>query len=255
MNPAMAVGSRPSINPAEGDTWPASHISETSLPAPNGWQRRSSTAKPRSSFRRSQPNAARSCRCCRAGLRRKAARLHELHRRIGDHAKVDAADQLRPKRLRITDRTLRLPQRADVRAKRDDPAEHQSDRSERGGLACPQQTEDRDQQQRSPATDRELGCQDVLPAALGDLGQSLDPRFDVRNLVGRIAVGHWIWIEDANSETESVARMSEATCGTWIENPEVATLIRATSPLTTANCRASSPAFPPSCPSASTAPA
>lgn len=39
---------------------------------------------------------------------------YQLHRRIGDHTKVDPADQCRAARFGNTDRVVRLPQRADV---------------------------------------------------------------------------------------------------------------------------------------------
>ena len=106
-----------------------------------------------------------------------------------DEAKLDATDQRGAARLSPADGVLGLPQRGDIRAERDDTAQHQGDGSERGALSQSEQAHDRGQQQCAAGTNSDLRGQDEFAASLGGFGQCLDPILDIGDLVDRIVVG------------------------------------------------------------------
>ena len=130
---------------------------------------------------------------------------HQLDRRIMNQPKVDRTDQPRPVRFRRADRALDLPQRADIGAERHDAAEHQRNRSERCDLTGADQAENGDQQQRSPAADRDLRTENELSAArtrrvarsalrcrrscrLDRLARSLSPQDNLRPRIATSAI-------------------------------------------------------------------
>src|SRR5258708_17552679 len=80
-----------------------------------------------------------------------------------------AVDQIRTVALGVVDRGHRLPQRTDIRSERHDAAQHRGDRPDREILVESEQAEQHDEQQYAAAADRQLGRQDDLSAAPGDL--------------------------------------------------------------------------------------
>src|ERR1700722_18770646 len=118
------------------------------------------------------PSPARGEGCIRR------ATSHQFRRSVMNQPKTHPADQLRAHGLGIANISLGLAQRAYIGSEGDDPAQHQSNRSERRRQTRPEKAKDHNEQQRETAGDRNLGRQNKLPASLGNLGKRLDPRFD-----------------------------------------------------------------------------
>ena len=94
-----------------------------------------------------------------------------------NHAKVDPADQIRTQFFGIADASIGLPQRADIRSKRNDTAEDRSDRPDRELIGL-EQAEHHEERQCDARGDRDLRDQNDLSASLGDLGELLESRLD-----------------------------------------------------------------------------